>query len=198
MTDVSTVIVDETMPPPPTTDEPESSTDENAPAMPYGTDQTFPIPELGQAFAGGQDLRNVAERLLARDEQIISDLNWNLKGTSIRYEWKQKGGTSRGKPLLANITRLGGLARYYGRSEFTVWVAADHAREMKPSYRDMEAILFHELMKVDKRVSEDDEITYQVRNPTIMAFPEEVELFGLWREELEEARATFEQLGLGM
>ncbi len=156
----------------------------------------FPIPSISEPYQRAPELTALAEDLLKRDVQIIDDMNWTLKGATVRYLWKQKGGSKRGEARTSDVSRLGGLARHYGRADFTVWIAVDHAKEMKPTYKQVRAMIFHELSHIEKRTTEDGEISHHLRNHDVEAFTGELELFGMWRDELRVAAEAFQQVGL--
>ena len=196
MTDVSHVIADSTVPPPP----PPETDDEEQAFQPdlirKKGDEPFEIPTISEAYQAARDLDALAQDLLKRDGQVIDDLRWTLQGARVRYLWRQKGGTRRGAPNLSGISRLGGLTKHFGRADFTIWVAVDHAKDLEPTFDQMRGLLLHELLKIEKRITDDDEESHHLRNPTIEAFPEEIQLFGLWRDELRVAAEAFQQVGL--
>lgn len=164
-------------------------------------DDPFPVPSVSESFQRAPELEALAEDLLKRDDQLIDDLRWEIgwgaaEGARVRFVWKQKGGTSYGSATLARCVKLGGLTKHYGRGDFAVWLAADHLADREPTYEEVRAILFHELCHIRKVVSEDDEITYQLRPHDIEAFESEIMLFGNTVQRIREVAPLFQQVKL--
>ena len=105
----------------------------------------------------------------------------------IQYLWKRKGGKSRGSVTLGMCIKLSGLAKYFGKVDFVIWLAADHCRE-RPGL-NFAGTMFHELMHVDK-----DENDLPVTRPHEWeGFSAEVERFGIWRPSMQPIARAFQE-----
>lgn len=134
------------------------------------------------------------------DDKLVDDLFWHVGDARIRFAWKAKGGSSQGKATLGKCVKLSGHARYFSKqADFLIWLAWDHARNFGMTNKQALALLAHELMHIEKVVdNESGDISYAVKGHDYEVFDSELHLFGAWREDLEAAAATFEQIGLGV
>ncbi len=122
----------------------------------------------------------------------------HLKGTSISYLWKAKGGQSGGKMVLGKCAKTPPLVRTYQYSTFTIWLAHDHCKEFNLTDAQLEALLYHELCHAVIEEVENDKTGDVSFKPTILAhdlemFLSEVEEYGLWRADLVQAHSVFQQ-----
>lgn len=122
----------------------------------------------------------------------------HLKGTSISYLWKAKGGQSGGKLILGKCAKTPPLVKTYQYSTFTIWLAHDHCKEFNLSDAQLEALLYHELCHAVIEEVENEKTGDVSFKPTILAhdlemFLSEVEEYGLWRADLVQAHSVFQQ-----
>jgi len=94
--------------------------------------------------------------------------------------------------VLGKTTLPRSYARFYSKADALVWVAADWLRELKASYRFLEAVLYHELchLKFDLKdglflVGHDFE-----------GFVAEYKEYGAWRADLKDLNENLKQLKL--
>ena len=155
-----------------------------------GPDDPYPVPDDttfgGHEYLAAPDLHELAQDLIGEHAALDAAGEWH-----IRYLWRRKGGSSRGKMTFGRCQKLSGLARHFAAADFVVYIAADHATAYEFTRRQLEALLFHELLHID--TEEDDHGT---RKPVHRAhdaevFRAELEVYGLWDEGLRE---TFGQL----
>jgi hypothetical protein len=115
----------------------------------------------------------------------------HLDDMKIVYLWKRKGGSKLGKPTLGVCRRPTGLLAKFCNADFIIWLAANHHRDFRSTRWQIEATLFHELSHTDK----DDEEP-RLAPHDYEGFCREVELYGVWRPDLEKAANAFKQLKL--
>ena|SRR5436190_916358 len=139
------------------------------------------------AFAGDYiddpKLGDLAQVLIENCEELSA----GCEEFRIKYLWKRKGGKSRGSVTLGMCIKLSGLAKYFGKVDFVIWLAADHCRE-RPDL-NFAGTMFHELMHVDK-----DENDLPVCRPHEWeGFTAEVERFGIWRPSMKSIARAFQE-----
>lgn len=121
-----------------------------------------------------------------------------LQGFRISYLWKKSGGSTGGKMVLGKCSKTPPMVRAYRASTFTIWLAADHAREFHLTQLQLEALLYHELCHADLEEVENEKTGEITIRPRVLAhdvemFHSEIEEYGLWTSELKRAKDTFEQ-----
>jgi hypothetical protein len=138
-------------------------------------------------FQPAPDLERLVSRYIGKPGSRFAFLN------NVRFAvmWKKKGGAYRGQPILGKAQKLTGLAKLWGESDFTVWLAADHLENFGPEY--IANVLYHELLHIG--FDDDKEKAVLVAHDAEY-FYAEVEDLGLWRAELEQAAEVFRQLPL--
>lgn len=161
-------------------------------------DKMFPVPTDvqfdGMEYRDAPELAAIGEKLIATAPEL-GDLA--AYPPMIRYVWKQKAKKKQGSTVLGFCNKVSGLAKYYGRCDWTIEVAADAAAEMYAANWQIEALLFHELNHIEVVVDEDtDEATYKVRGEGFYAFGSELRRYGAWMNKLEEAASAFAQVPL--
>lgn len=152
--------------------------------------------DLDREFLIADDLAALGRILLDSKSALRG-----IKGTSISYLWKRKGGQSGGKVILGKCAKTPPMVKTYRASTFTIWLAADHVRDHDLSQDQIEALLFHELCHAGLEEVENEKTGDVTIRPVVWAhdlemFSAEVEEYGLWRSELRRAKDTFEQAGL--
>lgn len=122
----------------------------------------------------------------------------HYEGLSVLFLWKRTGGKSKGKGVFGKTVKPSGLLKHFAQTEFVIWLAADHCREARYGDREIEALLFHEMNHIG--MSDEDEDG----NPSVPVlvphdvemFRAEVEVYGLWDEQLRDVGPAFKQAAL--
>ena len=136
------------------------------------------------------DLEELAEELIAEHGDVAGDAG----SFAIDFAWKAEGGAARGAPVLGKAVKLSGLAAWYGGAQFVIWLAADHAWSHQLTRRQVEALLFHQLMHV--RADPESGRPYLAPHDAEV-FRAELERYGAWREGLERTFGQLRLEGLG-
>jgi hypothetical protein len=105
----------------------------------------------------------------------------------IEYLWKRTGGKSSGMVTLGKCNKLSGLAKYFGKTDFVIWLAADHCRDRDGI--NFAALMFHELMHIDQ----DEKGQPATRAHEFEGFSAEVARFGIWRESMRPIARAFQE-----
>jgi hypothetical protein len=146
-------------------------------------------------YLDAPSIADLAERLIESKEAL-----GDLADLRIVYRWKAKGGTSKGWPKLAGIERVSGqtLAFIAGPApDLLVWLAADTLRESAVTERQIEAILFDQLVSVEwSDGDEDGDPTWRLVGPEVMCHLATLEEYGAFTRKLESAKAAFIQPSL--
>lgn len=143
----------------------------------FKEDDFLPAPEL--------------ERLFSRFTSEHPDRFGFLAGVRLAIVWKKKGGKYRGSEVCGKAIKASGLAKFWGETDFTIWLAADHLDGRGDKV--IANVLFHEML----HIGYDDDKARAVLVPhDLEFFFAEVQDRGLWRPELEQAHEVFTQLRL--
>lgn len=142
----------------------------------------------------------VSSALAARARVLISrhpDHLDHLNSLSVVYLWKKQGGKSKGRVVYGKCSKPSGLLKHFAETQFVIWLAADHCRAAGFDDRQLEALLFHEMLHTG--LSEVDENTGRGGGPTLVpheleVFRAEVEIYGLWAPDLKSVGPAFHQL----
>lgn len=137
------------------------------------------------------ELQEIGEALIRARPELH-----DVAHASIRYMWRRKHGTSSGKTVLGKCQKMSGVNKAAASADYVVFVAADVVREQQMTHWQLEALIYHELNHVGVDFDDEGEPTFKVRGHDVEMFRCEVEEYGLWRPNLEEAAATFRQLSL--
>lgn len=148
-------------------------------------------------FVISQPLTNRAQVLIQRHPEHFKHLAGHQ--LSVIYLWKKTGGKAKGRATFGKCSKPSGLLKHFSEAHFVIWLAADHCRAAKYRDRELEALLFHEMLHT--AVSEVDENTGRGGGPTLVpheleVFRAEVEIYGLWAPELKEVGPAFRQASL--
>lgn len=140
-------------------------------------------------------LANRARVLISRHPEHLD----HLRRLSVTYLWKRQGGKSKGRATFGKCSKPSGLLKHFSEAHFVIWLAADHCRAAGYTDREIEALLFHEMLHT--AVSEVDENTGRGGGPTLVpheleVFRAEVEIYGLWAPELQDVAPAFQQASL--
>lgn len=142
-------------------------------------------------FLPADDLEVLASDLIDRHTTFS-----HFPGLTIHYRWKKKGGKKSGAAVYGKCVKPSGLLADYSDADFVIWLAADYVRDAEFSQRQIEALLFHELLHAG--ISDEDE---GEAKPALIAhdfegFRAEVETYGWWSSELRGLEIAARQLKL--
>lgn len=162
-----------------------------------------PLPQPGE-FLGedgkdadylwAPDLDGIVRGLIATCPDALA----RAAGAHVRCAWQRQGAKQAGRPVWADIRKLGKLPRFLAAEEgvapdYLLLVAADHLAEMTPTNRELEAIVFGQLC----RIGIDPETNKPaLRLPDFSGFVAELDRYGDWSPGLKRARRGFEQARL--
>ncbi len=151
-------------------------------------EERFPIPEDGAwEFLPAPDLERVGLALIGSCPELA-----HVAGLDVAFVWKRKGGKKRGW-----CQRPSGLLKFYAKSDFVIWLAADHTFDLSMTRWEVEALLFHELSFADLETDKETGETKPVmRSLEIEAWVSELERYGPWSESLGRAKRAFAQMPL--
>lgn len=147
----------------------------------------------------GDDDFFVSTSLAAR-AAVLAERHEDLEHLHTSYTvvclWKRAGGTSKGRPVFGKTVKPGGLLKLFSASTWAIWLAADHCRGAGYGDREIEALLFHELLHTG--IAEVDDETGRGGGPTLRPhdaelFRAELEVYGLWDQQLRDVAPAFRQ-----
>lgn len=146
-------------------------------------------------YAMSSPLSQRARALISRHPEHFD----HLRRLSVIYLWRKTGGKSKGRVVFGKTSKPSGMLKHFSEADFVVWLAADHCRAAAFDDRQIEALLFHEMLHT--AVTAPDENTGRGGGPTLVpheleVFRAEVEIYGLWAPELKEVGPAFQQVSL--
>ena len=182
-----------------------TDTDTKAPAAaptpihrPRAGSDPFPVPAESQfgddSFLEAPDLHEVARRLTGDP-----DLKAHLRAAGhwdISFLWKKEGGAKNGKAILGKCVKVTGVLTAFTGSQFVIYLAANHARDHQLSERQVEALVFHELLHVEEIVDDNGNVRTGIAAHDFEEFAAVIHRYGAWDEGLRLAKSAFEQLPL--
>ena len=177
---------------------PEQTIEPELPSIEIPSDSDFEAEEVD--YLPAPDIEALAEHLRSTKSNFAE-----IRGYRIAYWWKRKGGTSGGKCVMGKCQKTPALAKAHKRSTWTIWLAADHLRDFQFTDRQIEALVFHELLHATlKEVEVTDKetgLTETEYRPALVGhdaefFWAEIAEYGLWTAELRRSKAAFEQVEL--
>lgn len=133
-------------------------------------------------FLPDKRLEEVGEALILRKFPDLDGV------TTVTFLWKSRGGASGGNRTLGKCVKNSGLVRHYSNhTDYTVWVAADHLRQLRFTRYELEALLYHELCHIafEEPEEEGDRAVVGTRGYDVEAFYAEIREYGLWRANLQ-------------
>lgn len=150
-------------------------------------------------FLDAPELREIGDRLI-KSGPLTSYDDGKLR---IDYRWKHKGGMSGGNAIGGKCVKLSGPAKHYADgAHFLVWLAADHCEVEGFSDRQIEALVYHELLHIE-RVETDEEdlegqpiIKYRTRGHDFEGFYSELEQYGMWNRVYQRLDEVVRQMAL--
>lgn len=149
-----------------------------------------------EQYLPAKSLQDVGSALVRSPIRGLGDL---LKAeVDIRYLWRRKASSSKGKKVVGKCSKIGPRERHFaGNADIVIEVAADEARARKMTQWELEAVVYHELKHIGVECDEETgDITIGIVGHDVELFADEVMHYGLWRTELEVANAAFEQAGM--
>lgn len=150
---------------------------------------TVPDVFLGRDFKEDDDLEILASQLIAAHETTLG----HCRNLRIAYLWKRKGGGKGGKGTLGKCQSLSGVAQHWGRADILIWLAADHCADLKLNARQLEALLFHELLHIGWDADKGQAF---IAEHDFAGFIKELELYGAWDADLQMLARNRTQLRL--
>ena len=152
-------------------------------------------PELAEPdrdYIPAPDLRRIAAALIAKHPGLFRHLGEGQ--LQVAYRWKRSGGTSGGRATLGKCAKVSGAAKAFKEAAdvaFLIWLAAEECRLGRRTAYQVEALLFHQLMHTaanDGKPATDPH--------DFEGFAKEVEIYGLWDEDLHRLGRAIQHLQL--
>jgi len=131
----------------------------------------FPVPpesQLDGEFTPSDALDRLGQAFIGRHELIAGSYR-------LLYFWKDRGGRSKGRPVLGRATKPTGLLAHFATCDVVIWLAADHLRDA--THREVERALFHELSHVGERVPDPEDEDSAGMGPELVLLGHDVDCF---------------------
>ncbi len=146
-------------------------------------------------YAMSSPLSQRARTLISRHPEHLK----HLEAFSVIYLWRKAGGKSKGRVVFGKCQKPSGLLKHFSEATYVIWLAADHCRAAGFDDRQIEALLFHEMLHTG--VAEVDENTGRgggaITVPhELEVFRAEIEIYGLWAPDLKAIAPAFKQASL--
>lgn len=167
----------------PRTTNPSSET-EDGELYPVPSDDTFEQEDA--EFLPAFDLERVGQRLIAE----CSELAW-LSRYPVAYLWKRSGTVSNQKQILGTCSKTSGKLRHFAKVVYVIEIAADFCRDHHLTYRQMEALVFHELNHPIELMDDKGTLKPSIVGHDLECFWDEYRRYGAWRLELTVAERVF-------
>ena len=161
----------------------------------HDPDEQYPLPPASRFIEPGTievrdfipapDIEAIAKMLTERHEH----LGW-LKGVRVSYLWRCKGGASGGKATFGQCQKASGLIRHYSGVSFVVWLAWDHCDTAAVTRRQVEALVYHQLLHADRT----EKGKPAVAPHDFEGFTRELEVYGPWQADLQRMVKVSQQL----
>lgn len=152
----------------------------------------FPAAIMGE-FAKAPEIEAIADALIHEHRLQFS----HLLDANIRYLWKAKGGKSHGKDRLGACQKPSGLLSFFSGVDFVIWLALDNCKSSLLTNRQVEALVFHELLHTAATEDPDTgEIIFGIAPHDFEGFNEELRIYGPWSSDLERVTDIARQLEL--
>jgi putative metallopeptidase len=130
-----------------------------------------------------KDVSNIESQALAILGQKLIDDNGefrHLRTLTIRWFWRRNGGAPSAKVRFGAAQHPDGFLRDAYKADWLVWLSADHLRNARPTKRQVEACLFHQLAHAG--VTSKGKLT--VIPHQFEGFPTELQRYGAWNSDL--------------
>ena len=143
-----------------------------------------------QMWLPAPEIEKIADRLIEHKQELVHIFD---HGFQIAYFWKREGGKQGGQAHIGQCRRLSGdLKAFAPGSDYMIWLAADHCRDMGMTMHQAEGFVFHELL----HTGADDKGKAVIRPHDWQGFSAEVAHYGVYYDILQAAGAAFQQLRL--
>ena len=148
------------------------------------------LPGNTQMIGSGVDrLDEIGDAIIAAYQEL-----YYLRDVRIIYTWRKRATTNMGIPNIGECKKLTGLTKYHAKAEWEIVIAADEAQSL--TNRQLEAAMYAELLHIEERENAEGETRLVMRPHQFSGFYDEIKRYGLWRVDLQNAHAGFQQLGL--
>lgn len=138
----------------------------------------------------GQDLLALYAAILKKNPERFG----YLAAYEVDIFWRADGGKARGKPCFGKAAVVSGEFKGYTDAHFRLWIGAAQCLAAEITEGTLEALLGSLLCGI----SVDERGTPITVPPDLTMHRAEVELYGLWRDELQIAAPVFRQAPLGL
>lgn len=131
----------------------------------------------------GKDVQNIESQQLAILGRKLIDDNGefkHLRNLNIRWYWRRNGGAPSAKVRFGAAHHPDGMLRDELQCDWVVWLAADHFRNARPTKRQVDACLYHQLCHA--QVTSKGKLTVQPH--AFEGFPAELQRYGAWNSDL--------------
>lgn len=143
-----------------------------------------PVLDRDEEYRSADILENVVQGLI----NAFPDRFGTLQPLNIRVMWKRSGRTSRGREILGQALRPGGIAKHLLEDvDYLLLVAADHCRTQGMTQYTMEALLFRLLCSCFV----DAEGKCTILGPDFDGFVAELNAYGAWTTDLQIGARAF-------
>lgn len=139
--------------------------------------------EAGSEYLEAPELEAIGKALIDGDFELGALVN-----REVLYFWKHTSGTSRGKGIMGRLEVPGQLFRKYKPASYVLWISADRVRKENYTPMQMQAQVYHLLLHAEIKMNGKAGLT----GPTILAFPEEIEKFGAWQNDLRKGERAMD------
>lgn len=115
---------------------------------------------------------------------------------SVAYLWKRTGGKSKDRVTLGKCIKTAGLVHFFGRTDYVIWLAADHSLRIHNDFLNKQraqdlnlaALVYHELLHIDR----DENGSPSTKGHEFEGFASEIERFGIWRDDMRQIATAFQ------
>ena len=145
---------------------------------------------VGRQYREAPELADIAERLVDTHGFLAE-----LANCDIRWYWKRKTGSSKGRVKIGFMKRASDLLGHFSGADFIGWLSATTARDSKFTSKQVEAAVLHQLC----HVGADDNGNWVFVPHDFEGFAQEVRHYGTWTESLKLGGSAFtaaSQMGL--
>lgn len=114
-----------------------------------------------------------------------------IEDFSVTYLWKRTGGKSKGRMTLGTCTKTAGLVHFFCRTDYVIWVAADHLQYLHVRARavNIAALMYHEL----RHIAQTEKGEPAIQGHEFEGFASEIDRFGIWRDDMRPIACAFQE-----
>jgi hypothetical protein len=110
----------------------------------------------------------------------------DLDAVKVEFLWKRIGGEKAKREILGKCVKPAPLVKFFVDVDFIIWLGADNVARFKPTSKQLEALVFHELGHIYASEGVKSLIGHDFE-----AFCSEVEQYGMWKSDLLAAGGSF-------